>query len=123
MYIARIFGEIALGFTLLVGAAACHGARLETPNGFGTWAETLDAKLRDRGYVADGTRGVKTSKGLRGTQLRYTTTKDGREHRYWVTVFATAKKVFLVEAAGDKEPFDKAVASVDRAIASLDATD
>ena len=87
------------------------------------WAETLDAKLRDRGYVADGTRSVKTSKGLTGTQLRYTTSKDGREHRYWVTVFATAKKVFVVEAAGDKEPFDKALASVDRAIASLDATD
>jgi hypothetical protein len=40
-----------------------------------------------------------------------------------VTVFATAKKVFVVEAAGEKEPFDKAVTSVDSAIASLDATD
>jgi hypothetical protein len=40
-----------------------------------------------------------------------------------VTVFATAKKVFVVEAAGDKEPFDKALASVDRAIVSLDASD
>ena len=65
---------------------------------------------------------MKTDKGLTGTQLRYTTTKNGREHRYWVTVFATKKKVFVVEAAGDKEPFDKSVASVDRAIASLDAT-
>lgn len=157
MYTTRIIGQIGIGIMLLVGAAACHGARLETPSGFATldesgaysyratsakgvvlatrteqndvkantefWAETLDAKLRDRGYVADGTRSVKTSKGLAGTQLRYTTTKDGREHRYWVTVFATAKKVFVVEAAGDKEPFDLAVASVDRAIASLDATD
>lgn len=86
------------------------------------WAETLDSKLRDKGYVADGTRNVKTSKGLSGTQLRYTTTKNGREHRYWVTVFATAQKVFVVEAAGDKEPFDKAVSAVDGAIASLDAT-
>lgn len=157
MYTARIACQITLAFTLLLGTAACHGARLETPSGFATldengaysyratsakgvvlatrtekndvkantefWAETLDAKLRDRGYVADGTRNVKTSKGLSGTQLRYTTTKNGREHRYWVTVFATAKKVFVVEAAGDKEPFDKAIASVDRAIASLDATD
>ena len=88
------------------------------------WAETLDAKLRDKGYTVDGgTRTVKTSKGLAGTQLRYLTTKNGREHRYWVTVFATAKKVFVVEAAGDKEPFDKAVAAVDGAIASLDATE
>jgi hypothetical protein len=87
------------------------------------WAETLDAKLRDRGYSVDGTRNVKTAKGLAGTQLRYTTTKDGREHRYWVTVFATAKKVFVVEAAGDKDPFDKSVAAVESAIATLDATE
>jgi hypothetical protein len=87
------------------------------------WAETLDAKLRDKGYRADGTHEVKTAKGLTGTQLRYTTTKDGREHRYWVTVFATKSKVFVVEAAGDKEPFDRSVKAVDGAIASLDATD
>jgi len=87
------------------------------------WAETLDATLRDKGYVADGTRNVKTAKGLAGTQLRYTTTKNGREHRYWVTVFATTKKVFVVEAAGDKEPFDKSVSAVDGAIGSLDATE
>src|SRR3954454_7524334 len=38
------------------------------------WAETLDAKLRDKGYTADGgTRSVKTAKGLAGTQHRYLT--------------------------------------------------
>jgi hypothetical protein len=88
------------------------------------WAETLDAKLRDKGYVADGaSRNVKTAKGLSGTQLRYLTTKNGRDHRYWVTVFATKSKVFVVEAAGDKEPFDKSVAVVDSAITTLDATE
>lgn len=85
------------------------------------WAETLDAKLRGKGYVADGTRSVQTTKGLTGTQLRYLTTKNGREHRYWVTVFATKAKVFVVEAAGDKEPFDTSIAAVDGAIVSLDA--
>lgn len=87
------------------------------------WAETLDAKLRDRGYVAEASRSVKTGKGLEGTQLRYVTTKNGREHRYWVTVFATKSKVFVVEAAGEKGPFDKSVAAVDGAIATLDATE
>ena len=87
------------------------------------WAETLDVQLRDKGYTADGTRAVKTARGLDGTQLRYVTSKNGREHRYWITVFATKKKVFVVEAAGDKEVFDKSTAAVDRAIASLDATD
>ncbi len=88
------------------------------------WAETLDARLRDKGYVADGTaRSVKTAKGLSGTQLRYLTSKDGRDHRYWVTVFATKSKVFVVEAAGDKEPFDRSIAAVDGAIVTLDATE
>lgn len=87
------------------------------------WAETLDAKLRDKGYVAEGARDVKTSRGLKGTQLRYTTTKDGREHRYWITVFATTSKVFVVEAAGDKEPFDKSTSTVEGAIATLDASE
>jgi len=86
------------------------------------WAEALDIKLRDKGYMVDGdARQVKTGKGLVGTQLRYTTPREGRTHRYWVTVFATKKSVFVVEAAGDKEPFDRAESTVDRAIASLDA--
>jgi hypothetical protein len=88
------------------------------------WADTLDAKLREKGYVADGaSRAVKTGRGLGGTQLRYVTTKNGREHRYWVTVFATKSKVYVVEAAGDKEPFDRSVTVVDGAITSLDASE
>ncbi|MBX3189546.1 MAG: hypothetical protein KF819_21150 [Labilithrix sp.] len=87
------------------------------------WAETLDLRLRDKGYVSEGSRSVRTAKGLTGTQTRYTTTRNGREHRYWVSVFATKSKVFVVEAAGDKEPFDKAAAAVDQAIASLDASE
>lgn len=87
------------------------------------WADTLDGKLRDKGYTADGAaRAVKTSKGLAGTQLRYTTMQGGRVHRYWVSVFATADKVYLVEAAGDKEPFDKAEKTVESAMSTLDAT-
>jgi hypothetical protein len=87
------------------------------------WAEALDLRLKDKGYVAESTRSVKTAKGLSGTQMRYTTTRNGREHRYWLTVFATKSKVIVVEAAGDKEPFDKASSTVDSAITSLDASD
>lgn len=87
------------------------------------WAEALDVRLKDRGYVAEGTRAVRTAKGLAGTQLRYTTTKNGRPHRYWVTVIATKSKVYVIEAAGDREAFDPAQPTVERAIASLDASD
>ena len=88
------------------------------------WAETLDLRLKDAGYTAEGpSRAVRTDKGLTGAQLRYTTTRAGREHRYWVTVFATKSKVYVVEAAGDKTPFDASTAAVEKAISSLDATD
>lgn len=86
------------------------------------WAEALDARLRDQGYAPEAQRPVKTARGLAGTQLRYTTTRHGRPHRYWVTVFATGSKVYVVEAAGDQEPFDRASSAVDAAIASLDAS-
>lgn len=86
------------------------------------WADALDAKLRDKGYSAEASRTVKTARGLEGTQLRYVTSHNGRAHRYWVTVFATASKVYVVEAAGDKEPFDQQVAIVENAITTLDAT-
>jgi len=85
------------------------------------WADALDAKLRDKGYSVEGSRAVKTTRGLEGTQLRYVTSYAGRTHRYWVTVFATASKVYVVEAAGDKEPFDQQVAIVENAITTLDA--
>jgi hypothetical protein len=88
------------------------------------WADALDLRLRDSGYVSEGqARTVRTAKGLAGTQLRYTTTRDGRPHRYWLTVFATKSKVYVVEAAGDKVPFDASEGAVERAIATLDATD
>jgi hypothetical protein len=86
------------------------------------WAEALDAKLRARGYAAEPSRTVKTARGLEGTQLRYLATLNGREHRYWVTVFTTASKVYVVEAAGDKEPFDQQLAVVENAIGTLDAS-
>ncbi len=86
------------------------------------YADALDAKLRGKGYTPDGTATVKTEKGLTGTQLRYVTERNGRAHRYWIAVFATDAKVYVVEAAGDKEPFDAAETTVEKAIRTLDAT-
>jgi hypothetical protein len=86
------------------------------------WAEALDGKLRDKGYTPEGARAVKTARGLEGMQLRYVTSYDGRPHRYWVTVFSTTSRVYVVEAAGDKEPFDQQVGIVENAITTLDAT-
>jgi hypothetical protein len=87
------------------------------------WAETLDLKLRERGYTAEPSRTVKTARGLEGTQLRYTTARDGRPFRYWLTVFATKSKVYVVEVGGDKEAFDGQLAAIENAVSTLDASD
>ncbi|MBX3230329.1 MAG: hypothetical protein KIT84_03660 [Labilithrix sp.] len=141
----------AFAFTLL---AACHGGRLETPNGFATlgsndaysyratdakgvvlavrtesndvkgnvdfWADLVDVRLREKGYAFESSEPAHTKAGLGGRQLRYLVERDGRTQRYWVTVFATKKKVVLVEAGGDKEAFDGATAMVTSAIETLE---
>ena len=84
------------------------------------WTEALDAKLREKGYVAESARSVQTAKGFNGQQIRYTADRNGRTHRYWLTVFTTKKKVYVVEAAGDKDSFDKSQKTVDDAISTLD---
>lgn len=86
------------------------------------WTEALDAKLREKGYVAESSRTVQTAKGFTGSQIRYSADRNGRTHRYWLTVFTTKKKVYVVEAAGDKEVFDKSQKTVDDAISTLDVT-
>jgi len=111
-------------------ATSAHGVVIATrtnPNklqgNLDFWKESVDLKLRDAGYVLEdkGERNVKTASGLEGKQLRYTTTKSGREHAYWVTVFVTKKRVVLVEAGGDKAPFAKAEPALERAISTLEA--
>jgi hypothetical protein len=87
------------------------------------WADTVDVQLKARGYVADGAKAVHSRGGLDGTELHYLVTIDGRPHRYWVAVFATKKRVFVVEAAGDQAIFDASSPSVEQAIASLDAVE
>jgi hypothetical protein len=86
------------------------------------WAEALDLRLKAKGYVAESSKPVRTRRGLDGTELHYTTTVDGRPQRYWLAVFATAKRVYVVEAGGDQEVFDPSAGVVEETIASLDAT-
>jgi hypothetical protein len=45
--------------------------------------------------------------------------RDGRTQSYWLTVFTTEKKVYVVEAAGDKEAFEGAAPMVESAIEGL----
>ena len=83
------------------------------------WAGAIDAKLRQQ-YTAESVEPVRTRAGMEGLQVRYVTTRNGRTHRYWTTLFVTEDDVYLIEAAGDAELFDAHADEVERAIASFD---
>lgn len=90
------------------------------------WAGAVSERLRTQGYAPDGApRPVQNSSGLHGVQLRFLRDGNGRVLRYWVTVFVRDSgflrrgRVFVIEAGGDREVFDRAIPAVERAIATF----
>jgi hypothetical protein len=83
------------------------------------WADSIDLRLRRQGYSGDAPRDVRSVGGLDGKQLRYAREDQGRTYRYWLTVFATADRVYVVEAGGDRENFDPAQEQIQAAVLSL----
>lgn len=84
------------------------------------WARAVDERLRSNGYVPDGDpRPVRSADGVDGMQYRYARDASGRTLRYWTTVFVKGSRLFIVEAGGDREVFDRAVPAVERTIASI----
>jgi hypothetical protein len=83
------------------------------------WADAIDLRLRKQGYTAESAKLVKSASGMEGKQIRYSREEDQRTYRYWLTVFANSDRVYVVEAAGDKEAFDPAVKSVEETVLSL----
>ena len=84
------------------------------------WGRVVDERLRRQGYVPEGNpEPVRSANGLAGVMFHYGSTVGGREHRYQVAVFVQNKKVFVLEAGGDREVFDPAAPAVARAMRSF----
>lgn len=83
------------------------------------WSRAVDVRLRRDGYAKTSEGTVATDRGLPGVEMRYTREKDGRAYDYVVALFVKKRRVYVVEAAGDKEDFLPAQADVEQAIRSL----
>jgi hypothetical protein len=84
------------------------------------WADAIDDRLCATGYTLDGEpRPVQSADGVPGIQRRYARNANGRTLRYWTTVFVKGSRVYVVEAGGDREVFDRAAPAVEQAISSL----
>lgn len=84
----------------------------------GFWAGALQARLA-RAYTPSSVHEVESLAGWQGRQLRFTTTREGRPHGYWATVFVRGGTVYLVEAGGDEAWFVEREGEVMEAILSL----
>lgn len=85
------------------------------------WLTAIKNKMRERGgYALLETVSVKSGDGLPGTQLRFGH-DDGNNnpHLYYLTIFITEKKIWLVEAGGTKELMTAQAAKIDQAVSSF----
>ncbi len=71
------------------------------------WTQAIDLRLRARGYEPSAEpEEVKNSAGLPGRSMHYVFFDGTRKNRYFVDVYATDRRILLVEAAGDASDFD-----------------
>jgi hypothetical protein len=71
------------------------------------WTQAIDLRLRARGYEpTEQPLEIKSDGGLPGRSLHYVFFDGTRKNRYFVDVYATTRRILLVEAAGDLTDFD-----------------
>ncbi len=81
------------------------------------WTQAIDLRLRQRGYEPyEQPEDVKSVSGLPGRSLHYVYFDGQRKNRYFVDVYATSRRILLVEAAGDAADFD---ASLPKVVATM----
>ncbi len=81
------------------------------------WTQAVENHMRQKGgYALLQTRDVKSADGLGGKQLRFGHDEGSKPHLYFVTIFVTDKRIYVVEAGGTKELMDRHAQQIDWAI-------
>jgi hypothetical protein len=84
------------------------------------WVAAIKRRLRTvRGYALLGEQEARAATGQAGKQLRFGHDESGGPYFYWITVFVSGDRVFVVEAGGKKEAFEAASAEIEQAIAAF----
>ena len=84
------------------------------------WSEAISRRLEgSQGYATLATRPVKAKSGHAGRLLQFGRDQNGHTFDYWVALFPAGKQLYLVEAGGRRDRFEKARAEVEQAIASV----
>jgi hypothetical protein len=67
----------------------------------------IQNRLRQGGYALLETRPVQDRAGLKGTQMRFGHDEEKAPHLYYLTVFVTEARVYVLEAGGTKTQVER----------------
>lgn len=77
------------------------------------WAQAVTLHLRESsGYALLSTEDAVSLDGTKGKKLTFGHDEDGKPFLYVVTLYAAQRRVFILEAGGEKAAFERAQASV-----------
>lgn len=72
------------------------------------WAQAVRNRVRDLGgYELVRELDVRAASGERGKQLQFAREQEGRPYVYWVTLFVTDDTIYLIEAGGGREAWQR----------------
>lgn len=84
------------------------------------WTNAVTLQLRDAsGYALIAQEDVTSRDGTKGKLLRFGRDEDGKPFTYWVALYPAQDRLFLVEAGGPKEPFERSQKSVEHTMQSV----
>lgn len=85
------------------------------------WLSAIRTQLTDgRGYALLDTRDVRARSGQPGKQLRLGRDQNGEQYLYWLTLFVTKHRLYIVEAGARRDRFQVAQKTVDASLASFE---
>jgi hypothetical protein len=84
------------------------------------WTQAVTLQLRDvLGYALLDSADVASRDGTKGKLLKFGHDEGDKPYAYWVTIFPAQDRLFLVEAGGEKDVFDRAKPSVEWMLKSV----
>ncbi len=84
------------------------------------WVEAIRNRLRrDQGYALLSEADITAASGETGHQMRFGHDDGGRPYTYWVSVFVTHDRIFVVEAGGRRDRFEPATGEIETALATF----
>ncbi len=84
------------------------------------WLEAIRNSLRrEGGYALLEESDARAATGESGRTLRFGRDEDADPYTYWLTLFVTPERLYVVEAGGRRETFDEARPEVEAALATF----